>query len=142
MTSFERAILSPAATTPSLSVSASPDQLPVLRSLIWTVAAHYALSLSRLSDLVLAADEAATILISHALPFSTLTCTFDGNVATVQVILSTTTTGQITTSISSFIWHVLETLVDGVVLEQAPPDSPEQNWAVAITLTQALQAGS
>ena len=39
MTSFERAILSPAATTPSLSVSASPDQLPVLRSLIWTVAA-------------------------------------------------------------------------------------------------------
>ena len=56
MTSFERAILSPAATTPSLSVSASPDQLPVLRSLIRTVAAHYALSLSRLSDLVLAAD--------------------------------------------------------------------------------------
>jgi serine/threonine-protein kinase RsbW len=71
-----------------------------------------------------------------------LTCTFDGNVATVQVILSTTTTGQITTSTSSFIWHVLETLVDGVVLEQVPPTLPEKNWMATITLTKALQAGS
>ncbi len=91
MTSSERAIVSPAAAEPSLSVSASPDQLAVLRSLVRTVAAHYALSLDGLSDLVLAADEAATILIGHALPSSSLTCAFDGDVdpGAVRVMLST-----------------------------------------------------
>lgn len=142
MTSSERAIGSPAAASPSLSVSATPDQLPVLRSLVRTVAAHYALSLDGLSDLVLAVDEAATILIGHALSSSTLTCAFDGDTdpAAVRVMLSTPTTGQITTSTSSFGWHVLEILVDGVVLEQVPPASPEQNWAATITLTKGLQA--
>ena len=48
MTSFARAIVSPVAASPSLTVSASPDQLPVLRSLVRTVAAHYALSLGGL----------------------------------------------------------------------------------------------
>ncbi len=144
MTSFERAIVSPATVSASLSVSATPDQLPVLRSLVRTVAAHYALSLDGLSDLVLAADEAASILISHALPSVTLTCVFDGDTVpgTVRVLLSTSTTAQITTSTSSFGWHVLEILVDGVVLSQIPPASPEQNWAATITLAKGLQAGS
>ncbi|WP_336874484.1 anti-sigma factor [Rhodococcus qingshengii] len=142
MTSSERAIGSPAITSPSLSVSATPDQLPILRSLVRTVAAHYALSLDELSDLVLAVDEAATILIGHALTSSALTCTFNPGTdpAAVRVMLSTSTTGQITTSTSSFGWHVLEILVDGVVLEQVPPASPEQNWAATITLTKGLQA--
>ncbi|MER5837992.1 ATP-binding protein [Rhodococcus erythropolis] len=143
MTSFVRAIVSPIAVSPSLSVSASPDQLPVLRSLVRTVAAHYALSLDGLSDLVLAADEAATILISHALPSSSLTCTFDGDDnATARVVLSAATTGQITTSTSSFGWHVLETLADQVDLEEAPPAAPEENWTVTITLTKVVLAGS
>lgn len=142
MTSFARAIVSPVAVSPSLSVSAAPDQLPVLRSLVRTVAAHYALSLDALSDLVLAADEAAIILIGHALPSSTLTCTFGYDTAAVQVILSAATTGQITTSTSSFGWRVLETLADEVVLEELPPTAPEEKWAVTITLTKVLQADS
>jgi serine/threonine-protein kinase RsbW len=143
VTSFARAIVSPVAVSPSLSVSASPDQLPVLRSLVRTVAAHYALSLDGLSDLVLAADEAATILIGHALPSSALTCTFGGgDTAAVQVILSAATTGQITTSTSSFGWRVLETLADEVVLEELPPTAPEEKWDVTITLTKVLQVNS
>lgn len=143
MTTPERAIGSPAAASPSLSVSATPDQLPVLRSLARTVAAHYALSLGGLSDLVLAADEAATILIGHAFPSSTLTCTFGGDdTAAVQVFLSAATTGQIITSASSFGWHVLETLVDEVVLEELQPAAPGEDWDVTITLTKVLQAGS
>lgn len=142
MTSSERSIGPPATASPSLSVSATPDQLPVLRSLARIVAAHYALSLDGLSDLVLAVDEAATILIGHALSSSALTCAFDEDTdpAAVRVMLATSTTGQITTSTSSFGWHVLEILVDGVVLEQVPPASPEQNWAATITLTKGLQA--
>lgn len=144
MTSSERAIGSPAAASPSLSVSATPDQLPVLRSLVRAVAAHYALSLDGLSDLVLAVDEAATILIGHALSSSTLMCAFDGDTdpAALRVMLATSTTGEITTSTSSFGWHVIEVLVDAVVLKQVPPASPEQNWAATITLTKGLQAHS
>ena len=142
MTSSERSIVSPPPASPSLSVSAIPDQLPVLRSLVRTVAAHYALSLEGLSDLVLAVDEAATILIGHVLPSSALTCTFDADTdpAALRVMLATSTTGQITTSTSTFGWHVLEILADAVVLEQVPPASPEQNWAATITLTKGLQA--
>lgn len=143
MTSSERAIVSPTATSLSLSVSATPDQLPMLRALVQGVAAHYALSWDELSDLVLAADEAATVLIGHALPSSTLTCTFDGDdTAAVQVALTASTTGRITMSTSSFEWHVLETLADGVHFEQVPPNSPEGKWSATVTLTKGVQAPS
>ncbi|GAA3138647.1 hypothetical protein GCM10020255_014580 [Rhodococcus baikonurensis] len=72
---------------------------------------------------------------------STLTCTFGDDTAAAQVILSAATTGQITTSTSSFGWRVLETLADEVVLE-LPPTAPEEKWAVTITLTKVLQADS
>ncbi|GAA3155714.1 hypothetical protein GCM10020255_036610 [Rhodococcus baikonurensis] len=74
---------------------------------------------------------------------SSLTCTFDGDDnATARVVLSAATTGQISTSTSSFGWHVLETLADQVDLEEAPPAAPEENWTVTITLTKVVQAGS
>ncbi|WCT05846.1 hypothetical protein [Rhodococcus qingshengii] len=108
------------------------------------MAAHKALSMEGLSDLVLATDEAAAILIRDAAPCSVLTCAFDSRVspAAVRVILSASTTGEISTSASSFAWHVLESVVDGVVLEQVRPESSGQNWAVTITLNKALQESS
>ena len=144
MTSSKRAIVPPTATSPSLSVSATPDQLPALRSLVRTVSAHYALTLDGLSDLVLAADEVATILIGHAVPSSALVCAFDADTdpGALRVVLSTSTTRQITTSTPSFGRHILEILVDGVVFEQVPPISPEGNWSATITLTKGLQAPS
>ncbi|MBX9152109.1 ATP-binding protein [Rhodococcus qingshengii] len=144
MTSFDQVAVFPATASPSISVSATPDQLPVLRSLVRTVAAHYALSLDGLADLVLAVDEAATILIGHALPSSTLTCAFDPETdpTAVRVTLSTSAPSQITASTSSFGWHVLEILTDAVVLEQLPPATPGQNWTTTITLTKGVQGPS
>lgn len=76
------------------------------------------------------------------MPSSSLTCTFDSDDPGVQVILSAATTGRITTSTSSFGWHVLETLADEADLEETPPAAPEENWTVTITLTKIVQAGS
>lgn len=141
MTSFEWAIDSPATSSPSITVAASPEQLRVLRALTRTAATPLALSADRLADLILAVDEAASTLVNQALPTSTLTCAFAVDTEhSLRVILSATTSASINTSTTSLGWFVLQTLVDGVVLEQAP--SVDQNWAVTIILNLALQAGS
>lgn len=120
MTLFERASHSPAPTTPTMTVAASPDQLEVVRAFVRTVTAHHALSADALTDLVLAVDEAVGILLNHALPSSILTCTFDIDTEHLRVILAATTTAPIDTSTTSFRWFVLQTLVDRIVLEQFP----------------------
>jgi serine/threonine-protein kinase RsbW len=75
-----------------------------------------------LSELVLAADEAATTLISHTHRFSTLACVFDivTDPSVLRVVLTATTSSPADTSTSSFGWLVLQTLVDHVALEQTP----------------------
>ena len=143
MTYFKRASHALTPTTPSLTVAASPDQLEVMRVFVRTVTAHHALSVDALSDLVLAVDEAAGILLEKTLPSSFLTCTFDIDTEHLQVIL-TATTARIDTSTTSFRWFVLQRLVDHLVLEQFPSAvaGAPGNSATTIILAKALQAGS
>ncbi|MBT2270268.1 ATP-binding protein [Rhodococcus qingshengii] len=135
-----------AASTPSLSVPASPDQLGLLRAMARTVAAHNNLSLDALADLVLAVDEAATTLISHARSSNALTCAFGAHTdpSRLRVILTATTSSPVDTSTSSFGWLVLKTLVDDVVLEQTPiaTATTTGDRSVTITLEKALPASS
>jgi serine/threonine-protein kinase RsbW len=142
VTLFERASHSPAPTTPSLTVAASPDQLKVVRAFVRTVTAHHALSVDALTDLVLAVDEAAGILLDHTLPSSILTCTFDIDPGHLRVILAATTTAPIDTSTTSFRWFVLQTLVDRLVLEQFPSTvaGAPRNSTATIILAKVLQA--
>ncbi|MDV6277900.1 hypothetical protein R3Q06_30900 [Rhodococcus erythropolis] len=93
MPSYERATdASPSSPVTSLTVPAARDRLPTLRVLVRTAAAQYALSVDGLADLVCAVDEAAVALVDHALPDSTLTCTFESDaLAAVRVQLSVRT---------------------------------------------------
>lgn len=147
MTSFQRARESPATSSlatssPFLSIAASPSQLQIVCDLVRTVAIAHKPTLDDLADLILAVHEAANTLINHALPASTLTCTFDDDTEhSLRVVLTATTPAPIDTSTTSFGWLVLQTLVDDVVLEQIPR-IVDQNWAVMIILDKALQAGS
>ncbi|MBT2274148.1 ATP-binding protein [Rhodococcus qingshengii] len=133
----------PQATSPSLSIPASPDHLGLLRAMVRAVADHHGLSMDALADLVLAVDEAATTLITAARPASTLLCSFDTvtNPSRLRVILAATTSSPVDTSTSSFGWLVLKTLVDDVVLEQTPAATTTDDRPVTITLEKALQAG-
>lgn len=128
--------------SPSLSVPASPDQLGLLRAMVRTVAAQNAFSMDTLADVVLAVDEAATTLISHARPAVALVCTFDTDTdpSRLRVILSAPTSSPLDASTSAFGWLVLQTLVDHVALEQSPAGSDDQR--AAITLEKVLQASS
>ena len=132
-----------AALAPALSVSATPEQLPVLRSLVRTVAAHYAPSLDGLSDLVLAVDEAATILITHP---------------TLQHPDVRVRPGNRPDRCARNALHV-DNRADHrqhLLLRMArprnpdrrssprttPPATPGQNWATTITLTKGVQGPS
>lgn len=143
MTPFEPASHSPAITAPSLTVAASPDQLRVVRALVWTVTAHHALPVDALTDLVLAVDEAAGILLDHAPPSGILNCTFDIDTEHLRVILAARTTAPIDTSTTSFRWFALQRLVDSVVVEQfhSTLAGAPGNLATTIILAKALPAG-
>lgn len=146
MSVSEQAHRTAAASAPFLSVPATADQLGLLRAMVRTVAAHNNLPLDALADLVLAVDEAATTLIGHALPSSTLTCAFDSDTdpSRLRLTLTATTSSPVDASTSSFGWLVLKTLVDDVVLEQTPVATATATAAgdrsVTITLEKALQA--
>jgi len=95
-----------------------------------------------LADLVIAVDEAATTLVSHARRSSALVCTFDAvtSPSRLRVILAATTSSPVDASTSSFGWLVLRTLVDDVMLEQTPAAAPTGDRSVTITLEKALPA--
>ncbi|MDE8649702.1 ATP-binding protein [Rhodococcus qingshengii] len=131
------------AATPSLSVPASVDQLALLRAIVRTAADHHGLPMDAVADLVLAVDEAATTLISHARRSSILMCAFDTvtDPNTLRVVLTATTSSPVDASTSSFGWLVLQTLVDHVALEQTPATTGDDRSAT-ITLEKALPARS
>ncbi|MBT2272210.1 ATP-binding protein [Rhodococcus qingshengii] len=144
MTSSEQTARNPAASTPSISIPATPDQLGLLRAMIRAAADHHGLSMDALADLVLAVDEAATTLITAARPTSTLLCSFDTvtNPSRLRIILTATTSAPIDTSTSSFGWLVLQTLVDDLTLEQRPATTAPEDRSVTLTLEKDLQARS
>lgn len=143
MTTPEQTDHTPASSL-ALSVPASPNQLGSLRAMVRTVVAQNALSMDALADLVLAVDEAAATLVSHARPTSTLIATFDLNTdrRRVRVILTTTLSSPLDLTPASFSWLVLRTLVDHVVLEQVLASEGNDDDSATITLEKVLQARS
>lgn len=140
MTSFDRVNKRLAPPSVALTVAATPKHLSVLRVLVGTAAAQYPLSMDALTDLVLAADEAANTLVDHAVPTSALTCTFAvNNEQRLLVSVTAETTHEITSSNTSFGRIILAILVDDVKLAQVP--TVNGNWSATITLSKALQAG-
>ena len=134
----------PPASYLSLSVPASPNQLGLLRAMARTVVAQHALSMDALADLVLAVDEAAATLVSHARPTSTLVATFDLTTdrRRVRVILTTTLSSPLELTPASFSWLVLRTLVDHLALEQVLASEGNDDDRATITLDKVLQARS
>lgn len=144
VTHFERANHSPSTTAPSLTVAASPDQLEIVRAFVRTTAAHYPFSVDARTDLVLAVDEAAGMLLEHTQLSGTLTCTFDMDTEHLRVISTATPTAPIDTNATSFRWFVLQRLIDRIVLEQFPSTAAGApgNSSATIILSKAVQAGS
>ncbi len=141
MTSFEPARMRHGPRSAVLTVAATLEHLGVLRALVRTAAAQYPLSVNALTDLVLAADEAASTLVERARPGSALTCTV--GVDTDECLLVAVTAEvdcEIAASKMSLGRIVLAVLVDDADLKQAP--SANGNWTATITLSKALHGRS
>lgn len=126
----------------SLSVAASADQLGVVRAHVRTVAADRAFAADDLTDLVLAVDEAAGILLDHSVPCSALTCVVAVEGTGVRVHLAAATTAPINSDMTFFGWFVVRALVDAASVDVEPVRAlgEKESWAVTITLKKAPNA--
>ncbi len=137
MTTFEPPRKRPGPQSTVLTVAATSEHLGILRALVRTAAAHYSLSVDALTDLVLAADEAASTLVERTLPGSALTCTFGVDTGGCLLVAVTAEIyREIAFSNMSFGRIVLVSLVDDVNLKQVP--NAYGNWTATITLRKAL----
>lgn len=124
---------------PSLSVPALPEHLHVVRATTRAVVAHRTPNPDDVVDLVLAVNEAAILLLSHACASCHLTCIFDIDAQDcLRVQLSTTTPEPIDMSTTSFTWFVLQALVDDVILEHIQPAGLGENFTATIILRKSL----
>lgn len=88
----------------------------------------------RQQDLVLAIDEAASILISCSGTSTTLSCTVNAAPEEpLRAVLTVTNSVPIDESAFSFGWFVMRSLVDDVLLVQFP-FSGGNRWTVSIVL--------
>ena len=94
-----------------------------------------------LADLVLAVDEAASLLVSHACSASTVVCVFDSIPApgSLRVHLTSTTDAPIDVLTSLFGWFVLDTLVDNATLDQKPGGTAVDDLSVTSSVGKALR---
>ncbi|EME21135.1 hypothetical protein [Rhodococcus qingshengii] len=91
------------------------------------------------ADLVLAVDEAAGTLVGLALSPRTLTCTFDITAGELfTAVTSATAQETLGSAIDSLKWFGLQTLVDGVTIDQSPHGGSE-DWSVQIVLGKVLR---
>ena len=97
-----------------LRLGADLVHLPIVRSVVATIATRADFDLDAIADLRLAVDEACSTLITRAIPGSTMRCRFtvsDDELRFVGTVWSDTDS---TPSTKSFGWRVLTTLTDSV----------------------------
>jgi serine/threonine-protein kinase RsbW len=95
-----------------LRLAATLEHLPIIRSLAASIAIRADFDLDSIADLKLAVDEAASTLITHAAPGSTLVCTFAVGPDEFRFTAVSRSTSDEQPSRESFGWRVLSTLTD------------------------------
>lgn len=97
-----------------LRLGADLVHLPIVRSVVATIATRADFDLDAIADLRLAVDEACSTLITRAIPGTTMTCRFtvsDDELTFTGTVLSGSDSEP---STKSFGWRVLTTLTDSV----------------------------
>ena len=124
-----------------LRVSATLENLAVLRTLVGTVGTLSDLDVDAVADLRLAVDEACTRLIRSASPDAMLVVVVDPRDDVVVVEASAECDSQDVVAPGSFSWHVLSSLTDEVATFGDGHGSSGDGRIFGITLT-TRRAGS
>jgi serine/threonine-protein kinase RsbW len=96
----------------TLTIPANSAYLSVVRTATAALAARQDFTLDDVEDLRIAADEACSLLVSDALPGSSLTCAFELGDAALSLSVTTDVAGGRTPDRDSFAWTVLSALAD------------------------------
>jgi serine/threonine-protein kinase RsbW len=97
-----------------LRVTATLENLAVLRTLVGAVGTFEDLDFDAVADLRLAVDEVCTRLIRSAVPGATLEIVIDPHDSELRIEASTACASEDVVSPGSFSWHVLTSLADDV----------------------------
>ena len=117
-----------------LRVTATLENLAVLRTLVAAVATYEDLDFDSVADLRLAVDEACTRLIRCAVPDATLLLVVDPRDDAVVIHASAPCKSPDILAPGSFSWHVLSSLTDDVRTFQNGK-GPEEGRVFGISMT-------
>ncbi len=118
-----------------LRVTATLENLAVLRTLVGAVGTFEDLDFDAVADLRLAVDEVCTRLIRSAVPGATLEIVIDPHDTELRIEASTACSTEDVVTPGSFSWHVLTSLADDVATYQ------DGNGIFGVSLT-TRRAGS
>ncbi|HVV11421.1 ATP-binding protein [Amycolatopsis sp.] len=97
-----------------LRLGADLGHLPIVRSVVATIATRADFDLDAIADLRLAVDEACSTLITRAVPGSTMRCRFTVTGDELTFTGTVHSESDSAPSTKSFGWKVLTTLTDSV----------------------------
>jgi serine/threonine-protein kinase RsbW len=101
-------------TVVEVRIAASPAQISAVRVVAADLAARQDFDLDAVSDLRMAVDEACATLVPLAAPGTMLSCRFQVNGNSIDVLATVTVTKPTQVPQNTFGWRVLTTLVDDV----------------------------
>ncbi|WP_280390340.1 anti-sigma factor [Nocardia brasiliensis] len=107
-------------TTVAVTVPATPEQLTMLRALAETVLLIADFGLDEVTDIRLALDEIATVLLQDAVPGSTISCAFTYREGVLKAAIQAVGRSETEVGTGSFGWHIVQTLTDSVTATRAP----------------------
>ncbi|MTD58817.1 ATP-binding protein [Amycolatopsis pithecellobii] len=97
-----------------LRLGADLVNLPIVRSVVATIATRADFDLDAIADLRLAVDEACSTLITRAIPGTTMRCSFTITDDELRFTGTVQSESDSSPSTRSFGWRVLTTLTDSV----------------------------
>lgn len=112
-----------------LRLGTSLAHLPIIRSVVASIAMRADFDLDAIADLRLAVDEACSTLITRAVPESTMVCRFTISESELCFLGAVVSSEGSAPSTTSFGWRVLTTLADSATSWLEPsPDNGQRNW--------------
>ena len=122
-----------------LRLGADLVHLPIVRSVVATIATRADFDLDAIADLRLAVDEACSSLITRAIPGTTMRCRFTVSDDELRFVGTVRSDTDSTPSTKSFGWRVLTTLTDAVDTRVSSEDGqPGHRVDIELTKRRAL----
>ncbi|MGX1773376.1 anti-sigma factor [Nocardia brasiliensis] len=119
-------------TTVAVTVPATPEQLTMLRALAETVLLIADFGLDEVTDIRLALDEIATVLLQDAVPGSTISCAFTYREGVLKAAIQAVGSSETEVGAGSFGWHIVQTLTDSVTATRAPFDAAVDGYPTVV----------